>query len=467
MGISRTQAVKFIRNGNGISSVTEYYLASELSSGVTVYTEGWTTTVQTITAEKKYLWNYKVTTYSNGSKTTTPPVIIGTYGDKGDPGDKGDKGDPGDKGPTLRGPQAWSDCANGYAFQAGGAGEKWQDVVIYGDNYYSCVKSHIKSASNYPGSSVDTNNGYWQLGDKIELVATKILLATYALVKNLGVEVIEMKDADGNILFQAKDGAVICKTGTFNNIIVQSGKIAGFTISGNGLTNTPFDNDAYVLFKNDAHNCLAGIGGNVLPTSTGQRAVARFENEDSSDWWGIGHNIALLLSAKNGGCNHAFTGSGNGTLNGWIGGYGFSKFSCTKANTIYDGALTLRSNNRWIVYSSVSSSGVALPKLSDVRDALYIGQSTPFCVELTIYADFNSKNFSIYGRNKMTDSSGGTPWNNTDLPVLAHWDNGRYDALVMAAGDSVTFLLVYDPDKSASFDSFSLYYTARIINKQS
>ena len=67
----------------------------------------------------------------------------------------------------------------------------------------------------------------------------------------------------------------------------------------------------------------------------------------------------------------------------------------------------------------------------------------------------------------MTDSSGGTPWNNTDLPVLAHWDNGRYDALVMAAGDSVTFLLVYDPDQSASFDSFSLYYTARIINKQS
>ena len=133
---------------------------------------------------------------------------------------KGDTGDKGEQGAVLRGPQAWSDCATGYAFQAGGVGEKWQDVVIYGDNYYSCKKSHTKTASNYPGSTTDTNNGYWQLGDKIDLVATKILMATYALVKNLGVEAIDMKDANGNILFQAKDGNVTCKTGTFENVKV-------------------------------------------------------------------------------------------------------------------------------------------------------------------------------------------------------------------------------------------------------
>lgn len=134
------------------------------------------------------------------------------------------KGQTGSKGPALRGPQAWSDCANGYAFQAGGDGEAWKDVVMYGNNYYSCVKSHTKTASNYPGSTADQNNHYWQLGDKIELVATKILFASYALVKNLGVECIDMKDANGNVLFQAKDGNVTCKTGTFSNIKV-SGEI--------------------------------------------------------------------------------------------------------------------------------------------------------------------------------------------------------------------------------------------------
>jgi hypothetical protein len=269
MGVSRTQVVKFIRKGdkgetgNGISSVTEYYLASALSSGVTVSTAGWTTDTQTITEVKKYLWNYEVITYSNGAKTTTKPVIIGTYGEKGDKGDTGDQGDKGERGAVLRGPQAWSDCATGYAFQAGGVGEKWQDVVIYGDNYYSCVKSHTKTASNYPGSTTAINNGYWQLGDKIELVATKILLATYALVKNLGVEAIDMKDANGNILFQAKDGAVTCKTGTFENVTVQ-GTLKGVTgtfkslncvnDSGTVVGGISFDSSGRLWFSGDMYH---------------------------------------------------------------------------------------------------------------------------------------------------------------------------------------------------------------------
>ena len=69
--------------GVGISSVTEYYLATASSSGVTTSTSGWTTSIQTVTATKKYLWNYEVITYSNGTTSTTTPVIIGTYGDKG------------------------------------------------------------------------------------------------------------------------------------------------------------------------------------------------------------------------------------------------------------------------------------------------------------------------------------------------------------------------------------------------
>ena len=121
---------------------------------------------------------------------------------------------------VLRGPQLWADCANGYEYEAGGIGDAYKDVVIYNDTYYSCVSNHTKTASNYPGSTDDVNNGYWQLGDKVELVAAKILLATYALVKNLGVEVLDMKDANGNILFRAKDGAVTCKTGTFENVNV-------------------------------------------------------------------------------------------------------------------------------------------------------------------------------------------------------------------------------------------------------
>ena len=127
-------------------------------------------------------------------------------------------GTQGKRGPTLRGPQSWSDCANGYGFQAGGEDEEWKDVVMYKNNYYSCVKSHVKASDNYPGSINDQNNGYWQLGDKMEMVATRILLTAYALVENLGVSTVEMKDSTGKIIFEVKNGNVTCNTGTFTNI---------------------------------------------------------------------------------------------------------------------------------------------------------------------------------------------------------------------------------------------------------
>nr|UWG80713.1 MAG: Prophage endopeptidase tail [Bacteriophage sp.] len=248
--------------------------------------------------------------------------------------------------------------------------------------------------------------------------------------------------------------------------VTGSSKIAGFSVSGNGLTNTPFNNDAYVIFRNDAHKCFAGIGGNVLPTSSGLRAVARFENEDTSDWWGLNRNIATLFSAKNGRYNHAFLGSGNGNLDGWIGGYRYSKYNLTRANTIYSGYSNLKDNNRWVIYSSVDNSGITLPKLSEVRDALSIGSSTKFCVEFTIIADLDSKGFDIYGRNSKKSSDNTYPWNTSEYPNLVHWDNDHWDSLAMGAGDSLTVLLIYDSSKGGSKGGYPLTYTARVINRQ-
>ena len=155
----------------------------------------------------------------------------------------GQPGAKGDRGPALRGTQAWSDCAVGYMFQSGASGEEYKDVVLYGNNYYSCIKSHTKTASNNPGSTADTNNGLWKLADKLEMVATKILLAQYALVKNLGVEAIDMKDSKGNIIFQAKDGDVICNSGTFKNGTFTNVKVIGSIRNPFNLANDSFDVD--------------------------------------------------------------------------------------------------------------------------------------------------------------------------------------------------------------------------------
>lgn len=94
--------------GNGIKSITNYYLASASSSGVTTSTSGWTTTMQSTSTSKRYLWNYEKIAYTNGTTANTTPVIIGTHGatgatgatgPKGEQGEKGDKGDTGATGP--------------------------------------------------------------------------------------------------------------------------------------------------------------------------------------------------------------------------------------------------------------------------------------------------------------------------------------------------------------------------------
>lgn len=73
-------------DGRGIVSITEYYAKSTSNS---VAPTSWDTTVPTIDATDKYLWNYEVIAYTTGSPDETDKRVIGTYGDKGDTGDDG------------------------------------------------------------------------------------------------------------------------------------------------------------------------------------------------------------------------------------------------------------------------------------------------------------------------------------------------------------------------------------------
>lgn len=79
--------------GKSVSKITEYYLATSASSGVTYSTSGWSTdpTTQKLTTTNKYLWNCKITEYDDGTKSQpTTPVMCGTYGETGKNGADGD-----------------------------------------------------------------------------------------------------------------------------------------------------------------------------------------------------------------------------------------------------------------------------------------------------------------------------------------------------------------------------------------
>lgn len=80
------------QDGVGIQSITEYYLISNNSSGITTSTTGWTTAIQTPTSSKKYLWNYEKIQYTNNTEHIGTPRIIGNYAKDGTNGTNGENG---------------------------------------------------------------------------------------------------------------------------------------------------------------------------------------------------------------------------------------------------------------------------------------------------------------------------------------------------------------------------------------
>lgn len=187
-----------------------------------------------------------------------------------------ERGSRGNRGPALRGPQLYSAIASDFQFFKGAESEPFLDVVVDdNDNYYMCKKSHVKSSGVAPGASGWEN--YWSLGTKYDIVATKILLATYALVKNLGVENVEAKDGNGNVIFSVKDGILTCNGGT----------IGGFKITSTRIGADDIDPDNFLLIESkgrikivreDTGNAMEVLGNIVLNGNGGTMVLNNASN---------------------------------------------------------------------------------------------------------------------------------------------------------------------------------------------
>lgn len=140
--------------GVGIKSITEYYLASSASSGVTTSTSGWTTSVQTTSSSKKYLWNYEVVTYTNDTKYTSSPVIIGTYGDKGDTGPQGVQGPKGADGTPRYTWIRYADNASGSGISNSPTGKTY-----IGFAYNKTTATESNTPSDYTWSLIKGEKG--------------------------------------------------------------------------------------------------------------------------------------------------------------------------------------------------------------------------------------------------------------------------------------------------------------------
>lgn len=371
----------------------------------------------------------------------------------------------GDRGPRVRGPMEWTECETGFSFMQGAPGEDCHDLVLYNNHFYDCEKSHTKTANNYPGSAISEAQGLWGLAVEHDFVATKILLAAYVLVKNLGVECIDMRDDNGNVIFQAKGGNVTCKTGVFDNVEIKSGKIGGFKISGSTLTNRLDDSgtdnpDASVIFMKKENGVLrryAGIGSAVSNYLTGAITMARIENHEPQPAAPASYNYALYLAATAAVRNFAFHGKGNGVLDGFIEGVHYHQ-PLEISGMYYNGYTHLRVTNRIVVKATGSNAAMMLPRYQDVCFELGLDTSKAFCLRLLYLSDPKSQEWKLYGRCNVTTSAQSEQY---PLLILRNSSVGAY--ISMPCCYSAEVLLVYDPTRTDNYGQNSLKYSARVL----
>lgn len=261
--------------------------------------------------------------------------------------------------------------------------EKFRDIVVYNGHIYR-VRSYGASVTAAPtGSDSDTN---WEGADEMKFVATDLLLAQDVYTDKLTVTKVNAKSADGTTTctiegntgkLKAKkaefdgvtsnnmtstnmtatnmtvDGLTATNADISGKITATSGKVAGFSISGDGLTNEGFNNDAYLIFRNDTNKCFAGIGGNILPATSGARAVARFENHDTGDQWDLGANYGALVSAQGARTNVALHIDG-----GSVCGFAYKNLVVNSS-----GSLTLDRYDNNIVAVNTAELTLSLPSM--------------------------------------------------------------------------------------------------------
>lgn len=156
--------------GRGIVSITEMYLATNLSTGVTKNTIGWSSSVQDISASRPYLYNYEIIKYTDNTTEETDVALIGRWGADGSDGQDGRDGV--SAASVYRGEYSSTKRYYGNSFRV--------DIVKYNSAYYISRVDAPNGSGGFTGVA-PSNTNYWNAyGASFESVATSLLLAELA-----------------------------------------------------------------------------------------------------------------------------------------------------------------------------------------------------------------------------------------------------------------------------------------------
>lgn len=140
--------------GNGIKSIVYTYArtTSQTAPSATAITS---TTMPTLDATNKYLWQKEVITYTNNQQQTTV-LLLAVYGDRGPQGAtgaKGDRGATGDRGPTgAQGPK-------GVKGDTGATGATGTGIASMTQQYYMSDSKTTQTGGSWVESMPTWSNG--------------------------------------------------------------------------------------------------------------------------------------------------------------------------------------------------------------------------------------------------------------------------------------------------------------------
>lgn len=150
-----------------------------------------------------------------------------------------EEGEKGAKGATER-PRSWEEISDGSTIESGTGNEQWIDIVLYGDDFYQCIRSFTKGNGVVP-----TNTIYFKVITDYKRLATGLFLAKKGYIKNLMVNDIFITDdgtETGKVLLKADKDGIKCNTGTFKNVILVGSLRNPFLNITDSFTNPYRDN---------------------------------------------------------------------------------------------------------------------------------------------------------------------------------------------------------------------------------
>jgi len=281
----------------------------------------------------------------------------------------------------------------------------------------------------------DSGIGTAVAGLRSDLVGTGIDISAKKLTLYSGAE---GGSAQGKIVIAGSNfsvneyGKLKAVDGEFSGEInALTGRIGSLRINGSALTNAGFDDDAYIILRNDPHGTFVGIGGNVLPASSGLKAVGRFENKSVDGFFGS-VNYSLLVEASGASRNVGIYCIGDLLLKG---GALIAEKCYTDAGYTNSITLNIDKFSKYLFNPPMGSiNTVYMPSGTQVLSAVgSVGLTgSNWCFDIGV-----SIHYSSSGGINLRGVSGGIIVNNNG-DVVGHNDSYTYGGIQMKKGDHVT-----------------------------